>query len=68
MHVAIFLKIEDFFGVFSGRKTEKLGPRAHETEETEVLTEEGSEQTEEVSDTMAKYMSAIKKDNNRSKK
>ena len=35
----------------------------------EMLTEEGSEeQPEEVSDTMAKYMTAIKKDNSRDKK
>ena len=49
-------------------KESYFGTGKVESEETEVLTEEGSEQTEEVSDTMAKYMSAIKKDNNRSKK
>jgi hypothetical protein len=39
-----------------------------EAQETDVLTEEGSETTEEVSDSMAKYMTAIKKDNSRAKK
>ena len=34
----------------------------------ETLTEEGSEETQEVSGTMATYMSAIKKDNSRAKK
>ena len=34
----------------------------------ETLTEEGSEETQEVSGTMATYMSAIKKDNTRAKK
>ena len=34
----------------------------------ETLTEEGSEETQEVSGTMATYMSAIKKDNKRAKK
>ena len=34
----------------------------------ETLTEEGSEQTQEVSGDMAKYMSAIQKDNSRAKK
>ena len=34
----------------------------------ETLTEEGTEETQEVSGTMAQYMSAIKKDNSRSKK
>ena len=34
----------------------------------ETLTEEGSEETQEVSGEMAKYMSAIKKDNSRAKK
>ena len=38
-------------------------------ESQEMITEEGSEeQPEEVSDTMAKYMTAIKKDNSRDKK
>ena len=49
-------------------KESYFGTGKVESEDTEVLTEEGSEETEEVSDTMAKYMSAIKKDNNRSKK
>ena len=49
-------------------KESYFGTGKVESEETETLTEEGSEQTEEVSDTMATYMSAIKKDNNRSKK
>ena len=39
-----------------------------ESGETEVLTEEGSEETQEVSGQMAKYMSAIQKDNSRAKK
>ena len=34
----------------------------------ETLTEEGSEATQEVSGDMAKYMSAIQKDNSRAKK
>jgi hypothetical protein len=34
----------------------------------ETLTEEGTEETQEVSGTMAQYMSAIKKDNSRAKK
>jgi hypothetical protein len=34
----------------------------------ETLTEEGTEETQEVSGQMAKYMSAIKKDNSRAKK
>ena len=49
-------------------KESYFGTGKVESEETEVLTEEGSEQTEEVSDQMAKYMTAIQKDNNRSKK
>ena len=49
-------------------KESYFGTGKVESEETEMITEEGSEETEEVSDTMAKYMSAIKKDNNRSKK
>ena len=49
-------------------KESYFGTGKVESEETEVLTEEGSEETEEVSDTMAKYMSAIKKDESRSKK
>ena len=49
-------------------KESYFGTGKVESEETEVLTEEGSEETVEVSDTMATYMSAIKKDNNRSKK
>ncbi len=43
-----------------------FGSGAVETQD-EMLTEEGSETTEEVSGTMAQYMSAIKKDNSRSK-
>lgn len=39
-----------------------------EAQETEVLTEDGSETTEEISNQMAKYMTAIKKDNSRAKK
>ena len=49
-------------------KESYFGTGKVEAQETEVLTEEGSETTEEVSDSMAKYMSAIKKDNKRSKK
>jgi len=49
-------------------KESYFGSGKVEAEETEVLTEEGSETTEEVSDSMAKYMSAIKKDESRSKK
>ena len=50
-------------------KESYFGTGKVESEETETLTEEGSEETtEEVSDTMAKYISAIKKDNERSKK
>jgi len=48
-------------------KESYFGSGAVETQD-EMLTEEGSETTEEVSDTMAKYMTAIKKDNSRSKK
>ena len=48
-------------------KESYFGSGAVETQD-EMLTEEGSETTEEVSDQMAKYMSAIKKDNSRSKK
>ena len=33
-----------------------------------MITEEGSQETQEVSGTMAQYMSAIKKDNSRAKK
>ena len=49
-------------------KESYFGTGKVESEETEMITEEGSEQTEEVSDTMAKYMTAIKKDNSRAKK
>jgi hypothetical protein len=49
-------------------KESYFGTGKVESEETEVLTEEGSEDTVEVSDQMAKYMSAIKKDNSRAKK
>ena len=37
-------------------------------EQRTLLTEEGSEETVEVSGSMAKYMSAIRKDESRSKK
>jgi len=49
-------------------KESYFGSGKVEAQETEVLTEEGSEETVEVSDSMAKYMSAIKKDESRSKK
>jgi hypothetical protein len=49
-------------------KESYFGTGKVEAQETEVLTEEGSETTEEVSDSMAKYLSAIKKDESRSKK
>ena len=49
-------------------KESYFGSGKVEVQETEVLTEEGSEETVEVSDSMATYMKAIKKDNNRSKK
>ena len=50
-------------------KESYFGTGKVEAQETETLTEEGSEETtEEVSDQMAKYMSAIKKDESRSKK
>jgi len=49
-------------------KESYFGTGKVEAQETEVLTEEGSEETVEVSDSMAKYMSAIKKDESRSKK
>ena len=48
-------------------KESYFGTGAVETQD-EMLTEEGSEETVEVSDQMAKYMFAIKKDNSRSKK
>ena len=49
-------------------KESYFGSGAVESQD-EMLTEEGSEeQPEEVSDTMAKYMTAIKKDNSRAKK
>lgn len=50
-------------------KESYFGTGKVEAQETETLTEEGSEETtEEVSDQMAKYMTAIKKDNSRAKK
>ena len=48
-------------------KESYFGSGAVESQD-EMLTEEGSEETVEVSNTMATYMSAIKKDNKRSKK
>ena len=49
-------------------KESYFGTGKVEAKETEVLTEEGSQETQEVSGEMAKYMSAIKKDNSRAKK
>ena len=49
-------------------KESYFGTGKVEAKETEVLTEEGSEEVQEVSGQMAKYMSAIKKDNSRAKK
>jgi len=49
-------------------KESYFGTGKVEAKETEVLTEEGSQETQEVSGSMAKYMSAIKKDNSRAKK
>ena len=49
-------------------KESYFGTGKVESEETEVITEEGSQEIQEVSGSMAKYMSAIKKDNSRSKK
>ena len=50
-------------------KESYFGTGKVEAQETETLTEEGSEETtEEVSGQMAKYMKAIKKDNSRAKK
>ena len=49
-------------------KESYFGSGKVEAQETDVLTEEGSETTEEVSGSMAQYMSAIKKDNSRAKK
>ena len=48
-------------------KESYFGTGAVETQD-EMLTEEGSEETVEVSNQMAQYMSAIKKDNKRAKK
>ena len=48
-------------------KESYFGSGAVETQD-EMLTEEGSEETPDVSDQMAKYMFAIKKDNKRDKK
>ena len=49
-------------------KESYFGTGKVEIKETETLTEEGSEETIEVSSSMAKYMSAIRKDESRSKK
>ncbi len=49
-------------------KESYFGTGKVEVKETETLTEEGSEETVEVSNTMAGYMKAIKKDESRSKK
>ena len=49
-------------------KESYFGTGKVESEETEVITEEGSEEIQEVSGQMAKYMSAIKKDTSRAKK
>ncbi|MDP6583521.1 MAG: hypothetical protein QF535_02615, partial [Anaerolineales bacterium] len=49
-------------------KESYFGTGKVEVKETETLTEEGSEETQEVSGQMAKYMSAIKKDNSRAQK
>ena len=49
-------------------KESYFGTGKVEAKETEVLTEEGSEEVQEVSGQMAKYMSAIKKDTSRAKK
>ena len=49
-------------------KESYFGTGKVEVKETETLTEEGSEETQEVSGSMAKYMSAIKKDNSRAQK
>ncbi len=49
-------------------KESYFGTGKVESEETEVLTEEGSQEVQEVSGSMAKYMTAIKKDNSRAKK
>ena len=49
-------------------KESYFGTGKVESEETEMITEEGSQETQEVTPSMAKYMSAIKKDETRSKK
>ena len=49
-------------------KESYFGTGKVESEETEMITEEGSQETQEVSGTMAKYMSAIKKDKTRAQK
>ena len=49
-------------------KESYFGTGKVESEETEVITEEGSQEVQEVSGQMAKYMSAIKKDTSRAKK
>ena len=49
-------------------KESYFGTGKVESEETEVITEEGSQEVQEVSGDMAKYMSVISKDNKRTKK
>ena len=49
-------------------KESYFGTGKVESEETETLTEEGSQEVQEVSGSMAKYMTAIKKDNSRAQK
>ena len=49
-------------------KESYFGTGKVESEETEMITEEGSQETQEVSPSMAKYMSAIKKDKTRAEK
>ena len=49
-------------------KESYFGTGKVEVKETETLTEEGSEETVDVSNTMAGYIKAIKKDESRSKK
>ena len=49
-------------------KESYFGTGKVESEETEMITEEGSQEVQEISGTMAKYMSAIKKDKTRAQK
>ena len=49
-------------------KESYFGTGKVESEETEVITEEGSQEVQEVSGQMAQYMKAIKKDNSRAQK